>query len=146
MKHIIKSSDLKYYHKSSFDLYVRQSGIKNSGLGIFTNSFIPKDSLIDEYYGELIFGIYGGEYYFSVTDLIGINALNLPRCYMAMLNDASYKPQSNRGLKKFTPHNFTNNCHFLVNDEINKVYVYSLVDIVPNSELFISYGSNYWNN
>ena len=32
--------DKKHYHKSSFDLYIGPSNIKNSGLGIFTNLFI----------------------------------------------------------------------------------------------------------
>lgn len=136
----------KYYHNSSFDLYIKTSNIHNGGLGVFTSSFIPKDSLIDEYSGELKIGIFGGEYYFSITDLLGINALNYPRCYMAMLNDASYKPTSKRGLKKFIPHNYKNNCYFVVNEETNKVYIYSLVDILPNYELFVSYGEHYWNN
>ena len=135
----------KYYHNSSFDLYITISNIHNGGLGIFTRSFIPKDSLIDEYCGELKIGIYGGEYYFSITNLMGINALNYPRCYMAMLNDASFKPISKRGLKKFIPHNYTNNCYFIVDEKNSKVYVHSLVDILPNDELFISYGCNYWN-
>jgi len=136
----------KYFHKSSFDLYIDSSKINNGGLGVFTKSFIPKNSLIDEYYGELKYGIYGGEYYYGITDLIGINALDYPRCYMAMLNDASYKPTTKRSLKKFIPHNYINNCYFLVNEETNKVYVYSLIDINPYDELFISYGDYYWNN
>ena len=57
----------KYYHNSVFDLYINSSKIHNSGLGIFTNSFIPKNILIDEYFGELKNGIYGGEYYFGIT-------------------------------------------------------------------------------
>lgn len=134
----------KYYHNSTFNLYLDKSKICNGGIGVFTKSFIPKNSLIDEYFGELIYGFFGGEYYFSIDDDVGINAINFPRCYMAMLNDASYKPTSKRKLKKFIAHNYENNCYFHVNDEKNKVYVHSLVDIEQNSELFISYGSNYW--
>jgi hypothetical protein len=63
---------------------------------------------------------------------------------MAILNDASYIPTSKRSLRKFVKHDYKNNCYFK-SDIINrKVYVYSLTDIEPNSELFISYGIDYW--
>lgn len=63
---------------------------------------------------------------------------------MAMINDAIFKPTSNRALKKYIPHNYTNNCYFSSDKETNKVYVYSLTDIIPKEELFISYGEYYW--
>ncbi len=84
----------KYYHTSSFDLTIKQSLINNGGYGVFTNEFIPQNAHIDYYHGDLIYGLYGGEYYFSISENIGINALNYPRCYMAMLNDASFCPNS----------------------------------------------------
>jgi hypothetical protein len=37
------------------------------------------------------------------------------------------------------------NCIFKRDIQNKKVYIFSLIDIQPNSELFISYGSNYWN-
>ncbi len=135
---------LKLYHKSQFSLYISNSNINNSGYGVFTNSFIPKDSLIDEYRGIYTESLYGGEYFFRIDDDGGINAIDSPRCYMAMLNDASYIPTSKRALKKFVKHDFFNNCYFKTDIENRKVYVYSLVDITPNSELFISYGIDYW--
>jgi hypothetical protein len=135
---------MEYYHKSKFDLYIDNSSIVNSGLGVFTKTFIPKDSFIDEYYGEIIDYLFGGDYYFKIDKDYGINAEKFPRCYMAMLNDASYVPKSNRQLKKFVKHDYKNNCVFKV-DEINKkVYVVSKVDIPSKSELFISYGDEYW--
>ena len=121
----------KYYHNSSFDLYITISNIHNGGLGIFTRSFIPKDSLIDEYCGELKIGIYGGEYYFSITNLIGINALNYPRCYMAMINDSKGSV-------------FYNNTYFKINSTDLVIEVWSIKDINKNEELFIDYGSEYW--
>ena len=36
------------------------------------------------------------------------------------------------------------NCEFIKNKEDNKCYIYSLIDILPNTELFVSYGNNYW--
>jgi SET domain-containing protein len=132
------------YHKSHFDLYINISNIQNSGYGVFTKTFIPKDTIIDEYFGEYTESLPGGEYFFRINNDGGINAIDLPRCYMAMLNDASYKPISKRALRKFVDHNYKNNCYFKV-DEINKkVYVYSLCDILENSELFVSYGCDYW--
>jgi hypothetical protein len=132
------------YHKSYFDLYINKSNIQNSGNGVFTKSFIPKDTLIDEYFGEYTESLLGGEYFFRIDNNGGINAIDEPRCYMAMLNDASFVPKSKRQLKKFVQHDYKNNCVFTV-DEINKkVYVFSKIDIPSESELFISYGDDYW--
>jgi hypothetical protein len=132
------------YHKSYFDLYINKSNIQNSGYGVFTKSFIPKDTLIDEYFGEYTECLPGGEYFFRINIDGGINAIDEPRCYMAMLNDASFVPKSKRQLRKFVEHDYKNNCVFKV-DEINKkVYVFSKVDIPFESELFISYGDEYW--
>ena len=47
-------STLQLYHRSTYDLFIDKSSIVNSGLGVFTKNFIPKNSLIDEYYGEYI--------------------------------------------------------------------------------------------
>jgi len=144
-KELIELKKLKLYHKSAFDLYVDKSSIPNSGFGIFSRSYIPKETYIDDYYGEIVETYFGGEYYFSLTDTLGINAINTPRCYMAMLNDASYKPTSKRKLSKFIEHSYKNNCYFISDIENKRVKVYSLIDILPNTELFISYGENYWN-
>jgi SET domain-containing protein len=134
----------QYYHKSKFNLYIDNSKIINSGLGVFTKEFIPKDSFIDEYYGEIIDYLYGGDYYFKIDKDYGINAEKFPRCYMAMLNDAGYKPLSKRKLKKFIEHSFINNCYFKIEDR--KIKIFSKDDILERTELFISYGSEYWNN
>jgi hypothetical protein len=136
--------ELKPYTFSQYDLYIKKSGIVNSGFGIFTRDFIPKGSLIDKYLGKYIEGIYGGDYFFRIDDEIGIDASSPPRCYMAFLNDASYRPTSKRGLRNFNEHKFVNNCKF-ESDIIKKtVSVYSIMDIEPESELFISYGNDYW--
>jgi hypothetical protein len=138
-------SNNKFYHMSKFDLILKMSNIANSGYGVFTNDFIPKDMEIDTYYGEYTESLPGGEYFFRIDNDGGINAIDIPRCYMAMLNDASYRPKSNRQKRKFIEHKYTNNCYFKV-DEINKIVkICSLVDIEKGSELFISYGSDYWN-
>jgi hypothetical protein len=141
-ENILKS--LQPYTFSQFDLYIKKSSIHGSGFGVFTHDFIPKGSLIDKYMGKYVEGLYGGDYYFRIDDHIGINAFDAPRCYMAFLNDASYKPTSKRGLRKFNEHSFVNNCKFEVDIINKKVMVYSSVDIEPETELFISYGYDYW--
>jgi hypothetical protein len=49
---------------------------------------------------------------------------------MAMVNDAYQTP-------------FRNNCRIDIVDE--KIEIWSIMDIYPGQELFMSYGSNYWN-
>ena len=139
-----KEHQLHFFHKSNFDLFISTSNISNAGLGVFTRTFIPNQTFIDEYYGEYTESLPGGEYFFRINEEGGINAIDIPRCYMAMLNDSSYRPRTNRGLRNFIDHNFINNCYFKVDIENKKVNVYSLYDIHPNDELFISYGSDYW--
>ena len=134
----------QYYHKSKYNLCIDNSKITNSGFGVFSRDFIPKDSFVDEYYGDIINYLYGGDYYFKIDKDYGINAEKFPRCYMAMLNDADYKPLSKRKLRKFVSHDFINNCYFKIEDK--KIKIFSKEDIKENTELFISYGSEYWNN
>ena len=134
----------KYYHKSIYNLYIDQSKIPNGGLGVFTYSFIPKNSYIDDYCGKYITWLYSGEYYFCINEYLGIDAIEYPRCYMAMLNDASYKPVSKRKLKKYIPHDYKNNCKFVIDENDNIVKIFSLSDINIGEELFISYGYDYW--
>ena len=134
---------MTYFTNSKYDLYIKKSNIQQAGLGVFTNEYIPANSYIDSYYGEYIEAkYYGGEYFIRINDDLGINAINFPRCYMAMINDACYIPTSKRKLKKWIFHNFINNCKFVINN--NKIDVYSTCDININDELFISYGQDYW--
>ncbi len=144
----------KYYHNSEFKLYLSQSQIKNSGFGVFTNDFIPANTKIDEYTGDILEYVTGGNYVLKINENYYIDGFNYPRCYMAMLNDAEFVPRKIIKKKKkridITPNGhynnnilLQNNCKFVI--ENNKGYVYSLYDIYPNQELFISYGSDYWN-
>lgn len=134
----------EYYHTSKFNLYFSASNIINSGLGIFTNDFIKAGTFIDFYIGEYVEHLIGGEYFFRIDENGGINSINLPRCYMAMLNDASYRPNSKRKLRTFIDHDYKNNCIFKVDVINKKVEIHSLVDIQIGEELFISYGNEYW--
>jgi SET domain-containing protein len=144
---------MEYYHKSNFNLYLKESQLKNSGFGVFTNNFIPANTYIDEYFGDHM-SITGGSYVLKISTNNYIDAFNFPRCYMAMLNDASYVPKKiikkkNKRINITPDGNYidnillVNNCKFVY--ENNRGYVYSINDIYPNEELFISYGTDYWN-
>ncbi len=118
-----------YYHNSIYDLTIKDSLIPNAGLGVFTNSYIPAKSFIDEYTGSYHTRNTISGYFFAIHDDLGIDAREYPRCYMAMIND-SYNS------------NYKNNCEFVVKN--NRVEIWSLTDIPIHSELYISYGSDYF--
>lgn len=144
----------EYFHDSTYDLYLSMSQIPDSGLGVYTNECIPKNAIIDEYVGTLT--CIGGPYVVSIDDRLGIDGFEYPRCFMAMLNDASYVPRKTitRGRSKrkicVTPHKnvsnegleLQNNCEFIVMKK--RCFIKSTRDILPGEELFVSYGNSYW--
>ena len=146
-----------YYHNSQYNLYLEKSQIPDAGLGVFTKDFIPAGTCIDEYYGDIYTFNPGGFYVLEVMPNYYIDAYNYPRCYMAMINDCGFVAKKIIRKKKrkinITPdayydknnNKLMTNCVFVKKQEEYKTYVFSLIDIIPNSELFISYGSNYWN-
>ncbi len=144
-----------YYHTSQFDLYLAPSQLANSGLGVFTKVPIPSDTLVDEYYGEKT-TLLGGSYVLYIKENCNIDALSYPRCFMGMINDASFVPKKIIRKKKrkidITPdanydvnnNKLLNNCKFVIDKELEKAYVHTICSIPAGSELFISYGSDYW--
>lgn len=153
-----KIIDLDLFHNSSFDLFIKESNLINAGYGVFTHDFIPKGSFIDYYVGDIYESSFGGggTYYFHINDQYGIDAFNQPRCYMAMINDANFnltvknrnknKKQRKNKNKNNIPiiNSYSNNCEFRVNEDELEVMVYSKENIEIETELFISYGSDYW--
>jgi hypothetical protein len=143
-----------YYHKSIYDLRLAQSQIPNAGLGVYTDSFIPANTLIDEYTGML--RDHGGLYALQLIPGLFIDASIWPRCYMGIINDCTYIASVYKKKKKkridMTPAAYydasgkvlTSNCEFRVFPKEKKAYIYSIVDIPIGSELFISYGDEYW--
>jgi SET domain-containing protein len=131
-----------YYNSSSFELYIDDSQIKDAGLGVFTDEDILENTIIDEYRGELIesFESVDNPYYYEIIEPnkennqlgIGVDASKLPRCYTAMINDASFEKD------------LQNNCEFQDDIEKKTVYVVTIRDIKAGEELFVSYGDNYW--
>ena len=132
-KYVYQEEEPEYYHNSKFDLQINKSQIKEAGLGVFTNDFIPNNTFIDFYKGNKCYGLKGGSYFFCINNIIGIDAQAYPRCYMAMLNDV------------YNTNNIVN-CEFIIDEDKKTIEIWSCLDIEPKSELFISYGDSYWIN
>jgi hypothetical protein len=121
-----------FYHTSPFSLSIKPSLIPNAGEGVFTNDFIPSNTIIDEYYGDVHYISFSSSRYFlEITPTCGIDAFNYPRCYMAMINDV-------HGTDHKT------NCTFIIDQENERAFIKSTKDISSNSEIYVSYGDNYW--
>ena len=145
-----------YYHSSPFNLYVAQSQIPSAGLGVFTNDSILSGERIDEYKGELCNRDYGGAYALLLTKSALIDAASIPRCYMAMINDCSFIPKQYIRKKKrkidVTPVAYYSatgipldiNCEFQIDEDKKQAFIHAIRDIEPGSELFVSYGADYW--
>lgn len=131
-----------FYNDGPFDLYITRSQLPDSGLGVYTNDFIPEDTIIGEYKGELVqsYKLESNDYFYELVEAdeangvmgIGIDASKFPRCYATMLNDAQFSKT------------YSNNCIFEGDLETNKVFLVSIRDIEPSEELFVSYGDGYW--
>jgi hypothetical protein len=136
-------SSFNFFHTSKFDLFIKESQIPCGGNGVYSRNFIPEDTFIDYYSGEIVDHLSTGEYYFYVSPEFGIDASSFPRCMMAMMNDAGYRPKSKKKLKGWKDHSFQNNCEFIIRED--KVEVWSIKDIPSFTELFASYGDEFWN-
>lgn len=145
-----------YFHTSSFDLYIAPSQVPNAGFGVFTKTAIPAGVYIDEYVGDLREGNFGGGYSLDVGEDFVIDAREYPRCYMGMINDCSYiaKQTVRKGRRRIdkTPSLYYSpsgeplliNVEFCIDTLKKRAYVYSLTEIPAGSELFVSYGDEYW--
>ena len=132
-----------FYNDGQFNLYITHSQLPDSGLGVYTEDFIPEDTIIGEYTGEIVksYNLKSNDYFYELVEAdeangimgVGIDSSKLPRCYMAMINDAQFSKT------------YSNNCVFEGDIEEGKVYVVSTKDIEPEEELFVSYGEGYWN-
>ena len=132
------------------------SQIPKAGLGVFACEDIPAGTCIDEYTGEVLSSNRVSNYALEVRPDCFIDACELPRCYMAMINDCSYIARRVIRRKKrwvtITPKAYHDlygrqlliNCEFVVNKASGRAFIHSLVDIPAGAELFIDYGPDYW--
>lgn len=139
----IEAIEANFYNDGPFNLYITHSQLPDSGLGVYTQDFIPEDTIIGEYRGEIVksYNLETNDYFYELAEAdeangimgVGIDSSKLPRCYMAMINDAQFSKT------------YSNNCVFEGDVDEQKVYVVSTRDIEPEEELFVSYGEGYWN-
>jgi hypothetical protein len=120
-----------YYNNSKYILEIKKSTIECAGLGVFTLEIIPAKKCVGQYLGVKKTHNKTGDYYFEINNKVGIDAINYPRCYMAMINDA-YKTENKI------------NCEFRINEIKELVEIWSIGTIDIGNELFISYGNDYW--
>lgn len=123
------------------DLIVKKSTLPNAGKGLFTKRDIKKGERIVEYLGEVITeaeldrraenDIYGYAFYISKRKCI--DAYYTPEAYARYANDA-------KGLVRIK--GVTNNCCYEVWK--NRGWISAEKDIKAGSELFVSYGAEYW--
>jgi uncharacterized protein len=122
------------FNDTKFNLQVKDSLIESAGLGVFTSEFIPKGTIIGKYTGKIRHSsekFKNTDYCLSVSGKICIDAIEYPRSYMAMLNDAFKSP-------------FSNNCIFKKSGKT--MLVVANTDLDVGDELLVSYGPGYWDS
>ena len=120
-------------------LFVKKSGIPNSGKGLFTKKFIPKGTRIVEYKGKISSwkdikdedGKNG--YIFYVKRDHVIDALPVKTALARYANDANGLVRI-KGVK--------NNCDYITDGV--KAFIESKKDIPAGAEILVDYGGDYW--
>lgn len=123
------------------DLAVKKSSIPGAGKGLFTKRDVKKGERIVEYLGEIISWKEcdiraerdEGGYVFYVNRKKCIDAFHTPEELARFANDA-------RGLTKIA--GITNNCKYEIYK--NSGWIAATKNIKAGSEIFVSYGAEYW--
>lgn len=120
-------------------LYVKNSQIRDAGLGLYTKIKIPKGACIVEYKGRLVKWVdikhedgHNG-YLLRVNRSWAIDAKSFKKSFGRFANDA-------RGIQR--NEKLKNNAEYLL--EGNRCFIYATKVISPNTEVLVSYGSEYW--
>jgi SET domain-containing protein len=120
-------------------LFVKKSTLTGAGKGLFTRKFIPKGTRIVEYKGktrtwkEVQAEEDENPYIYYVKRNYVIDALNDKKALARYANDAT-------GLNR--EKHIKNNAEY-VEDGV-RVFIEATRDIPANSEIFVSYGKEYW--
>lgn len=120
-------------------IYVKKSGLPAAGKGLFTTVFIPKNTRIVEYKGKITTwkdvehndGENGYIYFVKRNHVI--DASRTTSALARYANDA-------RGLSKVK--GLGNNAEY--REDGLKVYITATKNIPAGSEIFVSYGKEYW--
>ena len=123
------------------DLLVKKSTLPNAGKGLFSKRDIKKGERIVEYVGEIITekeldrraenDIYGYAFYINKNRCI--DAFYMPEALARFANDA-------KGITRLP--GVTNNAEYEVWK--NRGWIKATKDIKAGSEIFVSYGAEYW--
>ena len=138
-----------YSHSLSIDnLYLDESQIKKGGIGLFTGPYgFQKNQII---------GKYGDNINYLSPKTYDERCTTNEKCYTYIFCKGSFPDPKNkcwdasdirstitRYINDAYGSKFKNNCHFeIIKDD---VYIIASKNIKPLRELFISYGTNYWN-
>lgn len=120
-------------------LVVKKSNIPGAGKGLFTKKAIAKGERIVEYKGktstwkEVDHRDGSNVYIYYVNRNFVIDARTYPKSLGRYVNDA-------RGLTIIK--GLTNNCEYV--QEGTRVFIDAIKNIPAGSELFVSYGKEYW--
>jgi SET domain-containing protein len=120
-------------------LVIKRSQISGAGKGLFTKGFIPKGTRIVEYKGvvnswkEVDHKNGRNGYIFYINRTRVIDALPYKKALGRYANDA-------RGSNK--EKSLLNNSEYVVED--GKVFIESKKDILPDAEILVDYGKEYW--
>ncbi len=121
-------------------LFTKRSQIKRAGLGLYTKIKILKGACIVEYKGRLVKWVdikhedgHNG-YLLRLNRSWAINAKPYKKALGRFANDA-------RGIQR--NNKLTNNAEYLI--EGQQCFIYATQEILPNSEILVGYGIEYWN-
>lgn len=119
-------------------LEVKPSQIPGAGLGLYTTVFIPAGTLIIEYKGVVttwdeVKDQIDNDYIYYIGRNHVINAAPTPKAIARYANDA-------KGLTQLPGIN--NNCIFKKIE--GRVFIKARANITAGSEIFVSYGKQYW--
>ena len=129
---------MDYYNDTELQLEVRKSLIPDAGRGVFAGKYIPSGTIFGRYRGALRrIGEKGfkknGPYAMKINHRVYIDAVDTPRCILAMMNDADGPSHSSK---------YENNCVFVGAGK--KIQAQAIRDIYPGEELLVDYDNEYW--
>lgn len=119
-------------------LFVKTSTLPNAGKGLFTKVAIAKKEIVTEYTGDLLTwkevqDDADNGYIFHINDEAVIDASKHPRSFGRYANDAA-------GLQRIK--GLRNNTEYI--EDGTRVFLIAKTDIPAGSEIFVSYGPQYW--
>ncbi|XP_023955080.2 histone-lysine N-methyltransferase SETMAR [Bicyclus anynana] len=131
-------------------LYVKPSENKLKGLGLYTNTYIPKGSFICEYAGEVLTKSQAMSRYHYNEKHGRMNYIFCLNEHVAGKTTQMYiDPSSFGNIGRYINHSCEPNCEIVpvrFYYPLPRLAVFSLLDIQPESEITFDYGSDDINN